>query len=680
MAYRPGMTVYTGNTIEIPGMGANYTLKWKFTCNSKTYEDTIATGQSADTYKWRIPSSTFTPLFGLNVKGELHVYVYPNGSSTFGFGDYTYTLVLDPSIAPKIDYVRSSLAGKIYNNKAISLYTTISISFKVARVDGAMQTVKISDGRITYQMNVSQGSGYAEITQPFSTYTVPDDETNEYIDVNFSIDTIDARGRKASKTFTERVYKYVKPACKIRAVRNDDNTRISVYYEPVCQATVAEKANNITKIIGWIVTDDENNPQTLDLTNLASPQMLPGTVNSNESYMVRVAVIDSVELSNTAEIISQGDSPIMDIGRDGKTVTFFGSSPSSADEYSVQIGKKLYGKVIFNENNIKFNYNQVEMFHLGYDIFTDDDGTHAVKKFVFGDRNDVKGQLSSAIGVNNNVIGECGIALGSSNAVSGVCSSAIGRKLKASGDNQTVIGQYNIDDTTNEYSFIVGNGTSDNYRSNAFAVKRNGDVEINGNSVNKCFGGEVGHWYDNTMNLIASTSHSVLNAFTDGVTSKLNSLISKNSNTKITIKRNGLYAFMLRAHVAPRTANNRVEIAPFINGSRLAMYCRSVTAGVSYTVTTIIPYILKLSAGDTVEIYAKLIDNANSIEVTLGDVMMYALDYEGKFLDSYNADNEINPGQVSQDISRLKEDVIKLQQQIADMQYVPKKNLQKIKN
>ena len=42
--------------------------------------------------------------------------------------------------------------------------------------------------------------------------------------------------------------------------------------------------------------------------------MLPGTVNSNESYMVRVAVIDSVELSNTAEIISQGDSPIMDIG------------------------------------------------------------------------------------------------------------------------------------------------------------------------------------------------------------------------------------------------------------------------------------------------------------------------------------------------------------------------------
>lgn len=481
MAYRPGMTVYTGNTIEITGMGPNYTLKWKFTCNSKTYEDTIATGQSADTYKWRIPSSTFTPLFGLNVKGELHVYVYPNGSSTFGFGDYTYTLVLDPSIAPKIDYVRSSLAGKIYNNKAISLYTTISISFKVARVDGAMQTVEISDGRITYQMNVSQGSGYAEITQPFSTYTVPDDETNEYIDVNFSIDTIDARGRKASKTFTERVYKYVKPACKIRAVRNDDNTRISVYYEPVCQATVAEKANNITKIIGWIVTDDENNPQTLDLTNLASPQMLPGTVNSNESYMVRVAVIDSVKLSNTAEIISQGDSPIMDIGRDGKTVTFFGSSPSSADEYSVQIGKKLYGKVIFNENNIKFNYNQVEMFHLGYDIFTDDDGTHAVKKFVFGDRNDVKGQLSSAIGVNNNVIGECGIALGSSNAVSGVCSSAIGRKLKASGDYQTVVGEYNIEDTTSEYLFIVGNGTADNARENALGVTHTGHIDVQKN-------------------------------------------------------------------------------------------------------------------------------------------------------------------------------------------------------
>ena len=631
MAYSPGMTVYTESTIEIPGMGSNYTLKWKFTCNGKTSEGTIATHQSADTYKWTPPNKTFLPLFGNQVKGELHIYVYPNGSSTMGFGDYSYILVLDLSIAPKIGYVMSELTGKTYNNKAINLYTEINILVKVARIAGASQTVTISDGRIKRQIDVSQGSGYVEITQTFSTYTVPDNETNEYMDVNFSIDIIDARGRKASTTCTKRVYKYIKPTCKIRTVRNDDNTRISVYYEPVYQAMVAEKTNSITKIIGSIIPSDGSTPQKLDLTNLTSPQMLPGTVEPGESYMVQVLVVDSVAVSNIAETISQGDSPIMDIGKDGKTITFFGSSPSSADECSVQIGKKLSGKVIFNENNIKFNYNQVEMFHVGHDIFTDDGGTHDVRTFSFGDNNIVKGDLASAIGINNIITGECGIALGSSNIVSGVCSSAIGRKLKASGDDQNVVGHYNIEDTENKYAFIVGNGSSENARSNALGVCYDGDVEINGNSVNKCFGGEVGHWYGNSKKRIASTSHSVLDAFTDGITSRLNSLISKNSKTKITIKRNGLYALMLRVHVAPRTAHNRIEIAPFINGSRFAIYCSSATSGLSYTMTTIIPYILPLYNGDTVEMYAKLIDNNNSIEVTLGDVMMYALDYEGKY-------------------------------------------------
>lgn len=624
-------TVYTESTIEFPGMGSDYTIKWKFTCNGKTSEGTIATHQSTDTYTWTPPNKTFLPLFGNQVKGELHIYVYPNGSSTMGFVDYPFILVLDPTIAPKIERVSSKLTGKIYNNKAISLYTIVDLRIEVAKVVDAAQTVTISDGRVSYQVNVESGEGYTEIVQTFSTYKVPDDATNGYTDVNFSISAVDSRGRKAIRTFTERIYKYIKPSCKISTFRNEDGTRISVSYKPSCQTTVAGKANSITDIIASIDLGDGSAPKTLDLTNLTSPQMLPVKVEPGESYMVQVLVVDSVAVSSIAEIISSGDSPIMDIGKDGKTITFFGSSPSSADECSVQIGKKLSGRVIFNENNIKFNYNQVEMFHVGYNVFTDNTGTHTVKTFVFGDENVVKGTLSSAIGTNNIVTSECSIALGSSNTVSGVCSSAIGRKLKASGDGQNVVGHYNIEDTENKYAFIVGNGSSENARSNALGVCYDGDVEINGNSVNKCFGWEVGHWYSNSTKRIASTSYSVLDAFTDGITSKLNSLISKNSKTKITIKRNGLYALMLRVHVAPRTAHKRIEIAPFINGSRFAMYCSSATSGLSYTTTTIMPYILPLYTGDTVEMYAKLIDNNNSVEITLGNVMMYALDYEGKY-------------------------------------------------
>lgn len=631
MAYTPGMTVYTAGTVEIPGMGSDYTIKWKFICNGKTSQGTIATHQSAEIYKWSPPNRTFLPLFGNQVKGELHVYVYPNGSSTMGFGDYTYTLVLDPTIAPKIGYVTSKLTGKIYNNKAISLYTTVGLSIEVAKVVEAAQTVTISDGRVSYQVNIEEGEGYTEIIQTFSTYTVPDDATNEYTDVNFSISAVDSRGRKATRTFTERIYKYSKPTCKIKAFRNNDNTRISVSYEPSCQTTVAGKANSITKIIGYIDQGDGSTPQILDLTNLTSPQILPGTVIPGESYMIRVTVVDSVEISSIAETISQGDAPVMEIGRDGKTITFFGSSPESADENSVQIGKQLSGRVIFGPNNIKFNYNKVEMFHLGYDTFTDDTGTHTVKTFKFGDENVVKGTLSSAFGAGNHITSDCSIALGTSNMVSGVDSAAIGLALKVSGKDQTVVGQYNIEDTTNKYSFIVGNGANDTARSNALAVSKLGDVEINGKSVNNPFMGEVFHHYDNAETTLTADKKRInIPAFTSGGGGSLSDLYTKSNNFKITVRKNGVYAIIARVAFRPYSAGGRAEFALHKNDERIAMYASSMWCPKADTRVRLVPFILPLSAGDSISFQGQMTD-ADVGYMKIFDIMMYALDYEGKY-------------------------------------------------
>ena len=631
MAYTPGMTVYTAGTVEIPGMGSDYTIKWKFICNGKTSQGTIATHQSAEIYKWSPPNITFLPLFGNQVKGELHVYVYPNGSSTMGFGDYTYTLVLDPTIAPKIGHVTSKLTGKIYNNKAISLYTTVGLSIEVAKVVEAAQTVTISDGRVSYQVNIEEGEGYTEIIQTFSTYTVPDDATNEYTDVNFSISAVDSRGRKATRTFTERIYKYSKPTCKIKAFRNNDNTRISVSYEPSCQTTVAGKANSITKIIGYIDQGDGSTPQILDLTNLTSPQILPGTVIPGESYMIRVTVVDSVEISSIAETISQGDAPVMEIGRDGKTITFFGSSPESADENSVQIGKQLSGRVIFGPNNIKFNYNKVEMFHLGYDTFTDDTGTHTVKTFKFGDENVVKGTLSSAFGAGNHITSDCSIALGTSNMVSGVDSAAIGLALKVSGKDQTVVGQYNIEDTTNKYSFIVGNGANDTARSNALAVSKLGDVEINGKSVNNPFMGEVFHHYDNAETTLTADKKRInIPAFTSGGGGSLSDLYTKSNNFKITVRKNGVYAIIARVAFRPYSAGGRAEFALHKNDERIAMYASSMWSPKADTRVRLVPFILPLSAGDSISFQGQMTD-ADVGYMKIFDIMMYALDYEGKY-------------------------------------------------
>lgn len=631
MAYTPGMTVYTAGTVEIPGMGSDYTIKWKFICNGKTSQGTIATHQSAEIYKWSPPNITFLPLFGNQVKGELHVYVYPNGSSTMGFGDYTYTLVLDPTIAPKIGHVTSKLTGKIYNNKAISLYTTVGLSIEVAKVVEAAQTVTISDGRVSYQVNIEEGEGYTEIIQTFSTYTVPDDATNEYTDVNFSISAVDSRGRKATRTFTERIYKYSKPTCKIKAFRNNDNTRISVSYEPSCQTTVAGKANSITKIIGYIDQGDGSTPQILDLTNLTSPQILPGTVIPGESYMILVTVVDSVEISSIAETISQGDAPVMEIGRDGKTITFFGSSPESADENSVQIGKQLSGRVIFGPNNIKFNYNKVEMFHLGYDTFTDDTGTHTVKTFKFGDENVVKGTLSSAFGAGNHITSDCSIALGTSNMVSGVDSAAIGLALKVSGKDQTVVGQYNIEDTTNKYSFIVGNGANDTARSNALAVSKLGDVEINGKSVNDVFMGDLCHYWGNAkITLTADKKYLEIPAFTTGNVGSLPDLYTKNGNLEITVNKKGLYAIMISVSFRPYSAGGRAEFALYKNDYRMPMYTSTMWSPKADTRTRIVPIIFPLNAGDKIQFKGKMID-ADVGYMMINNIMMYALDYEGKY-------------------------------------------------
>lgn len=631
MAYTPGMTVYTAGTVEIPGMGSDYTIKWEFICNGKTSKGTIATHQSAEIYKWSPPNRTFLPLFGNQVKGELHVYVYPNGSSTMGFGDYTYTLVLDPTIAPKIGHVTSKLTGKIYNNKAISLYTTVGLSIEVAKVAEAAQTVTISDSRVSYQVNIEEGEGYTEIIQTFSTYTVPDDATNDYIDVNFSISVVDSRGRKATRTFTERIYKYSKPTCKIKAFRNDDNTRISVSYEPSCQTTVAGKANSITKISGYIDQGDRSTPQRLDPTNLTSPQILPGTVIPGESYMVRVTVVDSVEISSIAETISQGDAPVMEIGRDGKTITFFGSSPESADENSVQIGKQLSGRVIFGPNNIKFNYNKVEMFHLGYDTFTDDTGTHTVRTFKFGDENVVKGTLSSAFGAGNHITSDCSIALGTSNMVSGVDSAAIGLGLKVSGKDQTVVGQYNIEDTTNKYSFIVGIGAHDTARSNALAVSKLGDVEINGKSVNNPFMGEVFHYHNNAETTLTADKKRInIPAFTSGYGGSLSDLYTKSDNFKITVRKNGVYAIIARVAFRPYSAGGRAEFALHKNGTRVSMYASSMWCPKPDTRVRLVPFILPLSDGDSILFQGQMTD-ANVGYMNIFDIMMYALDYEGKY-------------------------------------------------
>lgn len=56
---------------------------------------------------------------------------------------------------------------------------------------------------------------------------------------------------------------------------------------------------------------------------------------------------------------------------------------------------------------------------------------------------------------------------------------AFGTGTKASSANQLVIGEYNVEDSTNQYSFIVGKGTSST-RSNAHTIDKSGNAYFSG--------------------------------------------------------------------------------------------------------------------------------------------------------------------------------------------------------
>ena len=60
---------------------------------------------------------------------------------------------------------------------------------------------------------------------------------------------------------------------------------------------------------------------------------------------------------------------------------------------------------------------------------------------------------------------------------------AEGIGTKAIGDNQHVCGKYNVEDTDGDYALIVGNGSDDEHRSNAFAIDWSGNLVLFNNGT-----------------------------------------------------------------------------------------------------------------------------------------------------------------------------------------------------
>ena len=97
-----------------------------------------------------------------------------------------------------------------------------------------------------------------------------------------------------------------------------------------------------------------------------------------------------------------------------------------------------------------------------------------------GEETTASGYCSHAEGYGTTASGQASHAEGESTTVSGYASHAEGTGTIASSDYQHVQGQYNIEDTTNTYAHIVGNGTSSSARSNAHTLDWNGNAWYQG--------------------------------------------------------------------------------------------------------------------------------------------------------------------------------------------------------
>ena len=140
------------------------------------------------------------------------------------------------------------------------------------------------------------------------------------------------------------------------------------------------------------------------------------------------------------------------------------------------------------------------------------------------------------------------------------------------------------------------------------------------------------HSYDNTAVKCTTTSGNYTNvpAFTTDQGGPLSSLYTKKSNYQIAVNKSGLYLFELRIHVNSLTANKRVELAPFVNDTRIAALASSYNTAGNFTLTQVAALPLWLSANDTVDFRIAPIE-AVEVSLQLGDVLVYAIDWEDKF-------------------------------------------------
>ena len=526
VGFPSGMITDTAVTfkLRIPDTttGLTYSVKYEFICDGTTTSGTLATGLTDTTYTYTPSTAKFAPLMAKSEEGTIRMFFETNNSHK-NTVILTMPLKLKASIKPSRS---NSVTSKTnyFNSRSISNITTHKYTFKVAGLYGASQTVEVTIGSSKYTKEVAAVSDNTSTSVSFDIGALEATGSSDYDRKTINIKITDSRGRTYTSSDYIDIYKYSPPDVVASIARNKDEQPVLTFI-PTYQATVAGAANALTIFWGRCNVDGE--VYETDLKGKTSPQVLVGTYDLAKAYQFTIAIKDSVRPSAIIKrVILPSAIPVMDIGADGKTVTFFGTSPSSADKNTLRVGDvasfgeevvlgdtsnsytvvKATGLTVHDKNTVVSDDTDViasigignavnasgskvtgPFYTLGVRSFDEVDGV-GIQPTENGLYSMVEGWLCEASGYASHAEGNATIASGHLSHVggmnsdaSGFASFAHGYNLSAKGENQAVFGMNNIVDTNNKYLLIVGNGLGDGSLSNALGVTANGHIDVQKN-------------------------------------------------------------------------------------------------------------------------------------------------------------------------------------------------------
>lgn len=525
--YPKEMTTDTAGTfkmskIDMTTNDVTYSFKYDFICDGVTTSKTVATGLTATQYTWTPTTAIFAPLMTKSDQGTLKVAIESSNGRRMTYYA-TISLKLKASIKPSSTFQYVGDTG--FNNKAIAGITSFTFTINVPGLYGASQTVKFTIKDTDYVQNVPAVSGTTNTAVTFDVGTFAcNDPTAMYTRWFFKIEITDSRGRSDSRMDWVTIYHYSPPDVVATVDRNADEKPV-LTFTPSYQATVAGATNSIT--IFWARCNVDGEVYETDLKGKTSPQVLVGTYDLSKAYQFTIAIKDSVRSSAIIKrIILPSAMPVMDIGADGKTVTFFGTSPNSADKNTLRVGDvasfgeevvlgdtsnsytvvKATGLTVHDKNTVVGDDTDViasigigntvnasgskvtgPFYTLGVRSFNEVDGVgiqpteNGLYSMVEGWLCEASGYASHAEGNACCASGHLSHAGGMNSGASGFASFAHGYGLRANGEYQAVFGMNNIVDTSNKYLLIVGNGPGEGTSSNALGVTANGHIDVQKN-------------------------------------------------------------------------------------------------------------------------------------------------------------------------------------------------------